>query len=110
MHSPKKEEKMLIEFSIVPVGSGSSIGDRLAEVLKIVDESGLSYKVNPMGTVVEGEWEELFRLVQKCHKTVMEKEERVITTISVDDRKGKPNRIEEKVKSVEKRLGKDLKK
>ncbi len=101
---------MLIEFSIVPVGSGSSIGDRLAEVLKIVDESGLPYKINPMGTVVEGEWEDLFGLVRKCHNAVMKKEERVVTTISVDDRKGRPNRIEAKVKSVEKRLGKSLKK
>jgi uncharacterized protein (TIGR00106 family) len=101
---------MLIEFSIVPVGSGSSLGDRLAEVLKIVDESGLPYKLNPMGTVVEGEWEDLFRLVRKCHRAVMKKEERAITTISVDDRKGKPNRIEGKVKSIEKRLGKSLKK
>jgi uncharacterized protein YqgV (UPF0045/DUF77 family) len=32
---------MLTEFSIVPIGSGSSLGDRLAEVLRIVDESGL---------------------------------------------------------------------
>jgi uncharacterized protein (TIGR00106 family) len=101
---------MLIEFSIVPVGSGSSLGGRLAEVLKIVDESGLPYKLNPMGTVVEGEWDELFRLVKKCHKAVMKNEERAITSIAVDDRKGKPNRIEEKVRSVEKRLGKSLKK
>lgn len=101
---------MLIEFTIVPVGSGSSIGDRLAEVLKIVDESGLPYKINPMGTVVEGEWDELFSLIRKCHDTVMKKEERVLTTISVDDRKGKPNRLDEKVKSVERRLGKQLKK
>lgn len=99
---------MLIEFSIVPIGSGSSIGDRLAEVLKMVDESGLPYKVNPMGTVVEGEWDELFGLVKKCHNAV--KEERVLTTITVDDRKGKVNRLEEKVKSVEKRLGRQLKK
>ncbi len=101
---------MLIEFSIVPVGTGSSLGDRLAEVLKIVDESGLPYKVNPMGTVVEGEWDELMRLVKKCHKTVMRKEERAVTTITIDDRKNKTNRIEGKVKSVERRLGKSLKK
>jgi uncharacterized protein (TIGR00106 family) len=101
---------MLIEFYIVPVGSGSSIGGRLAEVLKIVDESGLPYKVNPMGTVVEGEWDELFSLVKKCHNTVINNEERVLTTISVDDRKGKPNRLDEKVKSIERRLGKQLKK
>ncbi len=101
---------MLIEFSIVPVGVGSSIGDQLAEVLKIVDASGLPYKINPMGTVVEGEWDEVMKLVKKCHMTVMKTGDRAITTISIDDRKGKPNRLDEKVKSIEKRIGKSLKK
>lgn len=101
---------MLVEFSIVPVGVGSSIGDQLAEVLKIVDASGLPYKINPMGTVVEGEWDEVMKLVKKCHKTILKTGERVMTTISIDDRKGKPNRIDEKVKSIERRIGKALKK
>jgi uncharacterized protein (TIGR00106 family) len=101
---------MLAEFSIVPVGVGSSVGAQLAEVLRIVDDSGLPYKINPMGTVVEGEWDEVMKLVKKCHKTAMKNGERAITTISIDDRKGKPNRIEAKVKSIEKRLGKSLKK
>lgn len=101
---------MLAEFSIVPVGAGSSIGDQLAEVLKIVDGSGLPYKINPMGTVVEGEWDEVMKLIKKCHAAVMKTGERAMTTIAVDDRKGKPNRIEEKVKSVERRIGKSLKK
>ncbi|MCL4476323.1 MAG: MTH1187 family thiamine-binding protein [Nitrospirae bacterium] len=101
---------MLAEFSIVPVGVGSSIGDQLAEVLKIVDASGLPYKINPMGTVVEGEWDEVMKLIKTCHKTVMKTGERAITTIAIDDRKGKPKRIEEKVKSIERRIGKSLKK
>lgn len=101
---------MLVEFSIIPIGIGSSIGEQLASVLRIVDESGLPYKVNPMGTVVEGEWDEVLRLIKKCHKTVMKEGERVLTTISIDDRKGKPNRIDEKVKSIERRLGRTLKK
>ena len=101
---------MLAEFSIIPIGGGSSIGDQLAEVLKTVDASGLPYKVNPMGTVVEGEWDEVMNLIKKCHKIVMKSEDRVLTTISIDDRKGKPNRIEEKVKSIERRIGKSLKK
>ena len=101
---------MLAEFSIIPIGAGSSIGDRLAEVLRIVDASGIPYKINPMGTVVEGEWDEVIRLIKKCHKTVMKTGERAVTTISIDDRKGKPNRIEEKVKSIERRIGKSLKK
>jgi uncharacterized protein (TIGR00106 family) len=101
---------MLVEVSIIPIGIGSSIGDKLAEVLRMIDESGLPYKVNPMGTVIEGEWDEIMKLIKKCHKTVMKTGERAITTITIDDRKGKPNRIEEKVKSIEKRLGKTLKK
>lgn len=101
---------MLVEFSIIPIGVGSSLGDQLAEVLKIVDASGLPYKLNPMGTVIEGEWDEVMRLIRKCHKTVMKTGERTVTTISIDDRKGKPNRIEAKVKSIERRIGKSLKK
>jgi len=101
---------MLVEFSIIPIGVGSSLGAHLAEVLKIVDASGLPYKVNPMGTVIEGEWDEVMKLVKKCHKTVMKTGERTVTTISIDDRKGKPNRIEEKVKSIERRIGKSLRK
>jgi uncharacterized protein (TIGR00106 family) len=101
---------MLVEFSIIPIGVGSSIGDQLAEVLKIVDTSGLPYKINPMGTVVEGEWDEVMKLVKKCHGTVMKRGDRALTTISIDDRKGKPNRIAEKVKSIERRIGKSLKK
>jgi uncharacterized protein (TIGR00106 family) len=101
---------MLAEFSIIPIGIGSSIGDQVAKVLKIVDKSGLPYKINPMGTVVEGEWDEILRLIKKCHRTVLSGGERVVTTIAIDDRKGKPNRIEKKVKSIEKRIGKALKK
>ncbi len=101
---------MLAEFSIIPLGVGSSVGDYLADVLRIVDESGLPYKVNPMGTCVEGEWTEIMGLIRKCHNAVMKKADRTIINISIDDRKGKPNRLELKVKSVEKRLGRKLKK
>ena len=101
---------MLAEFSIVPVGLGSSIGDQLAEVLKIVDTCGLPYKINPMGTVVEGEWDDVLQLIKKCHGAVMNAAERAVTTITIDDRKDRPDRIEEKVKSVERRIGRSLRK
>lgn len=101
---------MLVEFSIVPIGKGSSIGDEIAKVMKIVDSSGMPYKINPMGTVVEGKWDDVIGLIKRCHNAVLKEQERVMTFISIDDRKGKPNRIEEKVRSVERRLGKELKK
>ena len=50
---------MLAQFSIVPIGSGSSLGDKVAAVLDMVARSGMPYKVNPMGTVLEGDWDEI---------------------------------------------------
>ncbi|MBS1235085.1 MAG: putative cytosolic protein [Nitrospirae bacterium] len=101
---------MLIEFSIVPIGTSSSLSARVAEVLDIVDSSGLPYKLTPMGTIVEGEWNDLMRLVRQCHRKMMKNEERVLTRILIDDRKGKTGRMDRKIRSVEKRLGRSLKK
>jgi len=105
-----KGDVMLVEFSVVPLGSGSSLSSRVAEVLGLVDASGLAYKVTPMGTIVEGTWDEVFRLIKRCHRIALQQEERVLTTIRIDDRKGAANRIDAKVRSVEKKLGKALKK
>jgi len=101
---------MLIEFSIVPIGTSSSLSARIAEVLDIVDSSGLPYKLTPMGTIVEGEWDDLLRLVKKCHRKIMKHEERVLTRIIIDDRKGRTGGLDRKIRSVEKRLGRSLQK
>ena len=101
---------MLIEFSIVPIGASSSVGAKVAEILDLVDSSGLAYKLAPMGTIVEGEWDELMQLVKKCHMKMMKHEARVLTRIIIDDRKGKTGNIDRKVRSIEKRLGRSLKK
>lgn len=101
---------MLVEFSIVPIGKGVSLGKDIAKVLRIIDRSGLPYKINPMGTVVEGRWDELMGLIRKCHNAVLKDGERVLTTIKIDDRKRKKGMIEGKVKSVEKRVGRELSK
>lgn len=101
---------MLAEFSVVPIGKGTSISDQIADVLKIVDNSGLPYKINPMGTVVEGEINQVLDLIKECHQTVMQNTDRAMTTITIDDRKDRENRIEGKVASVEKKVGKTLNK
>ncbi len=100
---------MLVEFSVVPIGTGVSISPQIAKVLKIVAESGIHYKANPMGTVLEGEWDAVMGVVKKCHDVVMKDAERVLTTITIDDRKGKEARIEKKLESVEQKLGMKLK-
>ncbi|RMG00312.1 MAG: thiamine-binding protein [Nitrospirae bacterium] len=101
---------MLVEFSIVPLGVGASLSKYIAEVLKVIDESGIPYKITPMGTCLEGEWDEIFPLIKKCRELLLEKTDRVLLHISVDDRKGMKGRLEGKVRSVEEKIGKVLKK
>ncbi len=101
---------MLVQFSIVPLGKGESVSEHIAEVLKIVDESGLPYRLTPMGTVVEGEWDAVMDLIRTCHQEVLKTIPRLITTITIDDRPGRPDRITGKIRSVEKRLGREVRK
>ena len=101
---------MIVQFSIVPLGKTPGIGDDVAKVLKIVDNSGLSYRITPMSTIVEGSWDDVMALIKKCHSIVLKSGERVVTSITIDDRKRRKNMMEEKIRSVEKRLGKSLRK
>jgi len=102
---------MLAEFSVIPIGDGVSISPHIAKAAKIIDESGLDYRINPMATVVEGQTDEVLELIKKCHRAVMEDVDRVLTTIVIDDRKDKePPRLDKKLTSVEEKVGKSLKK
>jgi uncharacterized protein (TIGR00106 family) len=101
---------MLVEFSVVPIGAGVSVSPQVARILKVVAESGLPYKANAMGTVLEGDWDAVMTVVRKCHTEIMKDAERAITSIKIDDRKGKEERLEKKLESVEKKLGMKLKK
>ena len=101
---------MIVEFSILPVGVGPSLGKYVAKAVDIVDESGLKYQFTPMGTILEGDYDEIMHTIKKCHNAVLEDCDRVVTTIKIDDKKEAKGEIEKKIASVEKRLGKDLKK
>ena len=96
---------VMVEFSVVPVGKGTSLSSVVARILQIVAQSGVRYKANPMGTVLEGSWDEVMGVVKKCHGEVMKDAERAVTSIKIDDRKGKNARIEKKLESVEQKIG-----
>jgi uncharacterized protein (TIGR00106 family) len=101
---------MLAEFSIFPIGKDVSLSKYVARSIKLIDESGLPYRMNPMGTVVEGSWDEIMELIKKCHMAILKDSERVSTTIKIDDRKGVKNALDSKIKSVEEKIGRGLKK
>jgi uncharacterized protein (TIGR00106 family) len=100
----------MVEFSVVPVGKGTSISTVIADVMKIIVASGVSYRANAMGTILEGEWDAVMGVVKNCHDLVMQDADRAITTIKIDDRKGKDARMGKKLEAVEKKLGMILKK
>ena len=104
---------MLAELEIIPIGTKSaSLSALLAEVAKLIDQSGLDYRVGPMGTVVEGEWDRIMGLAKRCHEAMLASTDRVMTTIRIDDRTDKPgsDRITQKVQSLEAKVGKPLRK
>lgn len=96
---------MIVEFSVVPLGMGQSISEYVAKAVSIVVDSGLPYKLTAMGTIIEGDWDQVMDVIKRCHNSVMDASGRVITKISIDDRKNaSKNRMKEKIESVEKHL------
>ncbi len=99
---------IMLEFSLVPLDKGPSIGAQVARCLDIIDSSGVDYRFGPMGTVLEGTWDEVFGVVKRCFERASEDCERITLSIKVDFRKGAPSRLPDRIEGVEKRLGRKL--
>jgi uncharacterized protein (TIGR00106 family) len=101
---------MVVEFSVVPIGRGEELAGPVARILDIIDKSGLPYQLTAMGTLVEGDWDEVLGLVRRCHEAMRGETGRVLTHIAIDDRPQARGRITGKVRDVETVLGRPLKK
>lgn len=99
---------MLASFSVVPMGVTGGVKALVAEALKIVDESGLPYELGAMQTTLEGDEQRVMEVILRCHRRMLELAPRVLTHITLDDRRGATGRIEGKVRDVEEILGKPL--
>jgi len=100
---------VLLEFSMSPLGKGESVGKYVARSLDIIDRSGIEYRLNPMGTVIEGDWDRVFGVVKRCFETMRKDCNRISVSIKVDYRKGHRGRLSSKMASVEKRLKRKIK-
>lgn len=100
---------ILLEFSMSPLGKGESVGKYVARSLEIFDKSGVEYRLNPMGTVLEGEWDDVLGVVKQCFERMKNDCNRISCTIKLDYRKGHKGRLTGKVSSVEKRLKRQMK-
>jgi len=101
---------VLLEFSMSPIGKGESLSPYVARVLNVVDKSGVSYKLTSMGTILEGEWDDVISVVTDCFKELENDCNRIATHIKIDYRKGKSPRMQKKLLSIEKKLERNLSK
>ena len=99
----------LIEFSMFPTEQTQSKSIFVARVLDIVDRSGLEYQLTPMGTIMEGETvEEVMSVINAAYQELQKDCGRVYASIKVDWRDGPVGRLNNKVASVETKLGRKL--
>jgi uncharacterized protein (TIGR00106 family) len=102
---------VLVEFAMFPTDKGESVSSYVTRIIKMIDESGVPYKLTPMGTVFETEsMEEALKIINEAYKQLEPDCNRVYSVVKFDIRKGKSNRLKQKIESVEKKLGKEVSK
>jgi uncharacterized protein (TIGR00106 family) len=101
---------VLLEMSITPLGKGESVSQYVAECVRLIDESGLQYELHSMGTIVEGELAEVLDLMRRCIELVAQHSDRVTCAATLDYRRGHAGRLKSKIESVERKLGRGVRK
>lgn len=101
---------LLLEVSMFPLGKSERVSPYVSRIIDVIDKSGLDYRLNSMGTVIEGEFEEVMSVVKKCFEVMKNDSRRIEFTLKGDWRSGVEPRLTRKVESVEKTLGRKLKK
>ena len=97
----------VVEISVVPLGTKTpSVSGYVASCVKVVADSGLNYQLTPMGTVIEGDIDNILPVLRRMHEIpFQEGAQRVSTLIKIDDRRDLGHHgLESKVKAVEEKL------
>ncbi len=101
---------VLVEFSMFPTDRGESKSEFVARVLDVIDNSNHTYQLTPMGTILETDTiDEALKVIGDCYKVLEIDCNRVSSFIKFDIRKSTSSRLDSKISSVEKKLGRKLK-
>jgi uncharacterized protein (TIGR00106 family) len=98
---------VLMEFSIFPTDQGASVSAQVSEVIRMIRESGVDYRLTPMGTIVETDTVEAALHLATRAAALLEDLgcRRIYSTIKLDIRGGEGSRMTGKIESVERRIG-----
>lgn len=95
----------LVAVAIAPFGVGEELSEHVAEVVRVIRESGLSCRTNSMFTEIEGEYDEVMQVVKDATFVLAEKGIRTEVILKADIRPGFTNTMQSKVAKVEALLG-----
>ena len=101
----KKEEGVICDFSMFPLDKGDSLSHYVGKSLKIIAESGLAYRLGPMSTAIEGNYEECMKIVEKCFEEMSRECNRIVLNLKMDFRRNRKNSMDSKIRSVERATG-----
>ena len=97
--------KVLVDLCIVPLGVGVSLSGYIAACEKVLTEAGLRIALHSYGTNIEGEWDQVFAAIRRCHEVVHGMgAPRITTTIKLGTRTDRAQTMEEKIKSVQDKM------
>ena len=100
--------KVIVDLCVVPIGVGLSVSKYIAECEKIIKNAGLKSMLHAYGTNIEGEWDDVFAAVKKCHERVHEMgAPRISSTLRVGTRTDRDQTMDDKIKSVQLKISKD---
>ena len=96
----------IVEINIVPLGTSTpSVSQYIADAVEILKECGLKYELTSMGTIIEGDLDEILSLAKKMHEVPFFKGvKRVVTTVKIDDRRDRKATPSGKIRSVTNKL------
>lgn len=97
----------LIAVAIAPFGVGDELSEYVAEVVRVIRASGLPCRTNSMFTEIEGEWDEVMRVVRDATFVLAERGIRTEVVLKADVRPGFENTMERKVALVDELLAAD---
>lgn len=97
--------KVIVDLCVVPLGVGVSLSPYVAACEKVLAQAGLTFRLHANGTDIEGEWDEVFAAIKRCHQVVHEMgAPRIATTLRVGTRVDRVQTMEDKIKSVQSKL------
>jgi uncharacterized protein (TIGR00106 family) len=97
--------KAIADICIIPLGVGTSVSREVTVCERILRESGLKTALHAYGTNVEGEWDDVFAAIRRCHEALHAMGvARISSSIRVGTRTDKVQTMEDKVRSVEEKL------